>query len=67
MYLNSLLLLGTAAIFTLAADPAIKFCPETDSDTNCAVEVMEFGVCKWVPGSNAKGDNGSQVTVNLPN
>lgn len=63
MQLKSLVLLGATAAIAVAADPAIKFCAETNSDTNCITKTMDFDVCKWIPDSNAKGDDGSQVSV----
>lgn len=64
MQLQPLLLLGAFAPLTLTA-PSIKFCSTIGVASDCTTEVMDFGVCKWIPDSNAKGDDGSQITVSL--
>jgi len=62
MQLHPLLLLGAIASLTLAV-PRIKFCDTIGITDKCVTEDMDFGVCKWIPDSNAKGDDGSQITV----
>ncbi|KAK5949904.1 hypothetical protein OHC33_009089 [Knufia fluminis] len=52
------------APLTLARDYKIRFCPSKDlADPACIVEPMEFDVCKYIPNSNAMGDNGSWVSL----
>lgn len=62
-----LCILNTAAVLAIATiEPGnITFYNEVDWGGQSITEIMEFGECRAIPDSNAKGDSGSSLKVCL--